>query len=513
MASEKVAARVNDERKAVVDALISIMEEKGLSWTMEWNQATFSPHNGLSEHRYQGRNRIHLMIRAKMSGFEDPRWFTYNQAKKLGYHPKKGEKSSIIEKWGTYGVLVDADGNRVYDSELADHIERWPVLQAYYTLFNAEQLVDKDNNPMPPYEFKVMLEKDDPALNKMADDLITSSRCKVNESKTNGEACYRPGTDEIDVPPRTAFKSMEGFITTLTHEMAHSTMKPLNRKEASGNFFGSSKYAFEELVAELGSTFTCTDLGIHRTAELESDENFTNHAAYLKSWMRKLKDDPDYLFQAASKAGDAADYIMDGYNKVTGGDGPGTPSRERLRTREVAKIAERVEPQLEFAFLDDNEPAPEALLPVAHAPASANYSVKIEGTPYSVELESANRLLVNKDGQNVGSVTGVASMSEYKLCGALMAEVGIPESDEEFDILQDAVFDAASDVVDYIKDGNAFMEEARRAPEVPRAAKISAPKPKERTESPAQDLKKMGQNARAMHNAARPARPVRAARG
>ena len=47
---------------------------------------------------------------------------------------------------------------------------------------------------------------------------------------------------------------------------------------------GSATYAREELVAELGAAFLCADL--HLTPEPRED-----HAAYLGSWLKVLKEE------------------------------------------------------------------------------------------------------------------------------------------------------------------------------------------------------------------------------
>jgi antirestriction protein ArdC len=61
-------------------------------------------------------------------------------------------------------------------------------------------------------------------------------------------------------------------------------------------------YAMEELCAEIGAAFLCADLGI--TPETRDD-----HAAYIQSWLKVLKDDKRAIFTAASHAQKAADYL------------------------------------------------------------------------------------------------------------------------------------------------------------------------------------------------------------
>ena len=64
----------------------------------------------------------------------------------------------------------------------------------------------------------------------------------------------------------------------------------------------SGKAAMEELVAEIGAAFLCVDLGI--TPETRDD-----HAAYIASWLKVLKDDKRAIFTTASHAQKTADYL------------------------------------------------------------------------------------------------------------------------------------------------------------------------------------------------------------
>ena len=58
----------------------------------------------------------------------------------------------------------------------------------------------------------------------------------------------------------------------------------------------------EELVAELGSAFLSADLNL--VAEPRED-----HASYIESWIKVLKNDKRAIFSAASHAQRAADYL------------------------------------------------------------------------------------------------------------------------------------------------------------------------------------------------------------
>ncbi len=66
--------------------------------------------------------------------------------------------------------------------------------------------------------------------------------------------------------------------------------------------WGDEGYAMEELVAELGSAFLSADLDL--TPEVRAD-----HASYIASWLKVLKDDKRAIFTAAAHAQRAADYL------------------------------------------------------------------------------------------------------------------------------------------------------------------------------------------------------------
>jgi antirestriction protein ArdC len=66
--------------------------------------------------------------------------------------------------------------------------------------------------------------------------------------------------------------------------------------------WGDEGYAMEELVAELGSAFLSADLGL--TPEVRDD-----HAAYIGSWLKVLKEDKRAIFTAAAHAQRAAEFL------------------------------------------------------------------------------------------------------------------------------------------------------------------------------------------------------------
>ncbi len=88
----------------------------------------------------------------------------------------------------------------------------------------------------------------------------------------------------------------------LSHELTHwSGAKERLARDLSGRF-GSKAYAMEELVAELGAAFVAGSLQLPSVPR-------EDHAPYIATWLKVLKNDTRAIFTAATKAQAAADYL------------------------------------------------------------------------------------------------------------------------------------------------------------------------------------------------------------
>ncbi|MCZ2154974.1 MAG: hypothetical protein LC114_13915 [Bryobacterales bacterium] len=116
-------------------------------------------------------------------------------------------------------------------------------------------------------------------------------------------ALYSCDADYIQMPVIESFRDAESFYATLAHEMTHWTRHDSRLARDFGRkSWGDEGYAREELVAELGSAFLCADLEL--TPEVRDD-----HASYLASWLKVLKDDKRAIFSAAAHAQRATDFL------------------------------------------------------------------------------------------------------------------------------------------------------------------------------------------------------------
>lgn len=296
----KANETVKAERKRIVDEALELMQGGRLDWANELC-GTVAPCNYVTGRRYNGGNVLHLGCARRRNGWSDPRFLTFAQAKANGLKVRKGERGSIVEHW----KLVRFGGGDEAD-ETAEGIDSGrirPVLVGYWRVFNVEQC-DGEVKPIP----EIVHSDDD--LIELSERIEAASPCPVNVCMTD-VACYKPMRDRIEIYPREAARSVNGWTRVLLHEMTHATGHSSRLDRDIVNRFGSPDYAREELVAELGAAFLSAEVGLpaQSATEFGESEHARQHAAYLQSWIAALEDDPDELFRAASKASAAADYL------------------------------------------------------------------------------------------------------------------------------------------------------------------------------------------------------------
>ena len=297
--SENRGSRTNrvprDHYQEVTDRIIAALEAGTPPWRRPWDPdkagGPAMPRNAATGHRYRGINVLTLGMSPLAFTSGDPRWATYKQSEERGWQVRKGER-------GTAGFffkrLEVRDEKRSDDDE--DAVRRIPLLRAFI-LFHASQ-IDGVPDYVPP-----TIEEAPWRAPEAAEIILANSGAVVRYG--GDRAFYSPATDHIQMPPRSAFAAAEGFCGTLIHELGHWSGAESRLNCDLRNRFGSHDYAREELRAEIGKVMTCTELGI-----AVSDADFSNDAAYIASWLEKLRSDRKEIFRAAADAQRIADYLL-----------------------------------------------------------------------------------------------------------------------------------------------------------------------------------------------------------
>jgi len=295
--------KMKKTEEAMTKAFIDAFEAgaKTGKYDMPWDASGDFPTNATTGKTYGGSfNGVWLMLESARWG--DNRWAGASQWKKAGNMVRKDERGTSIFfprfKCAHCGTPVGFAKKCRNGHELKTASDKaWSGWGTSY-VFNNQQT----RNPLESVEVKDV----DPAVGfEKAAELV--QKLGADLSHGGGRAFYRPSEDKIVLPEAGKFKSVADYWAVCLHEHAHWTgaASRLNRPgitDFSG--FGSESYAFEELIAEIGSAFVCKHLGIERPGL------FDNHVAYVASWKKRLAEDPSAISKALKEAGKVMRYLV-----------------------------------------------------------------------------------------------------------------------------------------------------------------------------------------------------------
>ena len=283
-----------DVYQKITDRIVSELERGVRPWMKPWSAGNAEGRimrplraNGIA---YQGINVLMLWSEAIEKGYASPVWLTFKQSLALKASVRKGEHGSLV-------VYADRIRRIETDSETGKEAEREIPFMKGYTVFNAEQI---DGLPEHFYAKPAPRGPMVPRIER-AEGFFAATGANVVHG--GSRACYVPSTDNVHMPCIDFFRDSESYYATLAHEVTHWTRHETRLGRDFGRKrFGDEGYAMEELVAELGAAFLSADLEL--TPEVRED-----HAAYIASWIKVLKDDKRAIFTAASHAQRAADFL------------------------------------------------------------------------------------------------------------------------------------------------------------------------------------------------------------
>ena len=302
----------SSEDKAL-DLFAEMMIEKIESIREDWHKPWFTegsmpwPRN-LSGREYNGMNAFMLMLHCEKEGYTIPRFCTFDCVQRMNRDAKDKEgkelpKVSVLKGEKSFPVMlttftcvhketkekVKYDDYKRMSPEEQERYNVYPRMQVF-RVFNVAQANLQEARP----ELWAKLEAEN-GRTRIADGENFSFEpvdTMIRENrwipKYQDSAYFSISKNEIVVPEKRQFEHGEQFYGTLFHEMTHSTgiEGVLNRIKPAA--FGSDEYAREELVAELGAALAAQRYGMSRHIKEDS-------CAYLKSWLDKLKESPQFI--------------------------------------------------------------------------------------------------------------------------------------------------------------------------------------------------------------------------
>ena len=307
----------SSEEKAL-DLFAEMMIEKIQSIDKDWKKPWFTdsalqwPKN-LNGRDYNGMNALMLLLQCEKQGWQIPRFCTFDCVQRLNNTEKKdanGEalpRVSVLKGERSFPVFITTftcvdkdtkerikyDDYRQLSEEMRKQYNVYPKLQVY-RVFNVQQTNLQEARPemwakLETEYVKPAQEQGEQFSFAPIDAMIKDNRwiCPIKPQYGNN-AYFSISKNMIVVPEKQQFVDGESFYGTLFHEMAHSTGHETVLDRFKPTTFGSSEYAREELVAELGSALVAQRYGMAKHIKEDS-------AAYLKSWLQSLKESPQFI--------------------------------------------------------------------------------------------------------------------------------------------------------------------------------------------------------------------------
>lgn len=286
-------SQLHDVYARVTAEIVAAIEAGAGTWKMPWHHpvdAISRPANVASNRLYRGVNVLALWVAAQKHGFPTGMWGTYRQWLAAGAQVRKGSRGTTVVLWKKL-----SHEDRPGQSDEGDddgHTPRLRLLARSFSVFNAQQVDGYAAPEAAP----------SPVAQRVAhaDEFVRALRIPTDYGPFAPQ--YQIHLDRILMPPVASFSEAAGYYATLIHEAAHATgaKHRLNRNFHKG--FTGAELAIEEMTAELAASFILADLGLACRPRAD-------HAAYIASWLRLLKNNPRAVFWAAGKAQAAADWM------------------------------------------------------------------------------------------------------------------------------------------------------------------------------------------------------------
>jgi len=240
-----------------------------------------SHYNAKTLRQYQSLySFVFLSLFAKTYGLKSNLWATKTQWEKLGCSLKEGAKPAAVFHYYQQDVDDELNPNsQEFRSGLGSKVS---------IVYNSEYVIGFEGKSF--VDTKV-------AKVSVIDKRIDELNVELHESEGDSqEAYYSLSTDSITMPSKAWFKAKDAtkaYYATLLHELVHWTGHYSRCNRKFGKESGDTDYIFEELVAEIGSSFLCARFGLTKSVR-------TKAIQYIASWLRGM--DPDEAMAKLNKA-------------------------------------------------------------------------------------------------------------------------------------------------------------------------------------------------------------------
>tara|TARA_R100000008_G_C3583983_1_gene170682 strand:+ start:2234 stop:3124 length:891 start_codon:yes stop_codon:yes gene_type:complete len=276
----------------VIDLMQGQINNPKKRWDAPFNNLNSRPINAKTKNRYRGINAMLTTFDTYFNKYTRCLYATKKQWASLGNAPKAGEKPLPIIFYKPLFEKSKIDPKREVQSG---------CIMLYSKGYNFDQT---EGDYTPPV-FKTGKQYSIDAI----DQFIKSTKVEIKH-KEEGRCYYNLTSDFINMTSKHNFKDTKEcdatvhYYSTLFHELTHATghESRTGRIKKNKEKLINNEYAFEELVAELGSVLFGQEFNIEKTIR-------ENHIQYLNSWIKALKTDYTLIGDALAQAQKAVDFF------------------------------------------------------------------------------------------------------------------------------------------------------------------------------------------------------------
>lgn len=269
---------------AAIIASLAAGEGEG-SWKRTWNVSGLAPVNACTDRPYTGLNRFYLSMLGITYIATNKQWKKLDAAVQWDRKPAP----TPIPLLRPVFVYITDDKTGKKEQRLTGFAGFNGYAETDQVGWTAPVVATLDFNPVDSAEALV-------------------KACGVDIQHGGDRAMHVDNTETVHMPVPERFDTVLEYYRVLMHEIIHWTSNKArcNRRDDNRKKYGTFAYAFEELIAEIGSTFLCGHLG------LGQEEMYrTNHIKYIKHWMDAMKGDSSIIVKAASMAETACKSLLD----------------------------------------------------------------------------------------------------------------------------------------------------------------------------------------------------------
>jgi len=273
--TEKIVASLED----------AIQNGKASEWKLPWvSGGSGLPLSFSTGKPYRGGNLFILLMAQVENGFDSNYWITRRQLLQAGGWIRE-------DQFKNSQTCYFFKEHEVRDKKTGNLKKVW--FAKTYQVWNLSQSNISHHKTETPQSSETEDQHQD--LSRF----LHGGSADVRHGKT--KAFYHPKDDYIGLPDPEKFFSEGQYLATRAHELVHWTGHESRLKRGFDNT-NKEAYAFEELVAEVGSSFISAEFNLPYSVQAD-------HEQYLLSWISALKNDTSAIFKAAKKASQAVDFL------------------------------------------------------------------------------------------------------------------------------------------------------------------------------------------------------------